>query len=126
MSLHFTCVAARVLFILCVGVHGVRAIFSGVSQNTIWLHTVNARPVASVVPRERVSCVAFSHVTEGMGVNVLLAGTVGGAVLMWDTWRLNLMRTIEPVGFSEPIVRWDFGDFWFFVTLDVLYFITVK
>jgi len=75
----------------------------------IHLWTINAKPIGQISVSGHVNCLAFSNLPDGIAVNVIAAGFQDGSIRMWDTWKLNALRCIQPNTIQQPVVALSFS-----------------
>lgn len=66
-------------------------------------HTINGKYISHITVAEKIHCVCYSYVKEGIGVNVIAAGLESGTVRIWSSWDLSLVR--EFLASSHDVIR---------------------
>ncbi|XP_055371795.1 lysosomal-trafficking regulator [Condylostylus longicornis] len=64
-------------------------------KSILRLHTVNAKYVNHIVHEEKIICVCYSYVKEGIGINVIATGIEGNIIRLWSSWDLSLVNQIN-------------------------------
>nr|CAD7400993.1 unnamed protein product [Timema cristinae] len=68
------------------------------------LHTINTLPVGEVTSKETITALCFSSAPEGVSVNVIAAGLDTGAIRLYSTWNLVVVREIASSILHQPII----------------------
>nr|CAD7196152.1 unnamed protein product [Timema douglasi] len=68
------------------------------------LHTINTVPVGEVASKETITALCFSSAPEGVSVNVMAAGLDTGAIRLYSTWNLAVVREIASSILHQPII----------------------
>jgi len=66
------------------------------NQSELTVHTINARPVGSILSRRRITALCYSNAPEGVSVNVIATGLDNG-IIRYNAYviLLNLQTIIE-------------------------------
>lgn len=75
-------------------------------KSLLRVHTINGKYISHITVPERINCICYSFVKEGVAVNVIAAGLENGIVRLWSSWDLSLVR--EFLVSSHDVTRYNF------------------
>lgn len=86
---------------------------SKVVASKLSVFTINGRPVGEVITGGNdhleasayITSLCYSTCTEGLAVNAIATGLSNGAIKLWSSWDLTLLRTIKLHRVNIPIRR---------------------